>query len=73
MQLNLSLRLTLQRSAISYDACSILLSLICFVSWSNSYSDVNMQLVHNLEFFELFFNSLVASVIKNRLSCWDFT
>ena len=73
MQLNLSLRLTLQRSAISYDACSILLSLISFVAWSNSHSDVNRQLVHNLEFFELVLNSLVVFVKKNRLSCWDFT
>jgi hypothetical protein len=36
-------------------------------------ADVNMQLVHKLEFFELFFNSLVAFVKKNRLSCCDFT
>jgi len=73
MQLNLSLGLTLQRSAISYDTCSVLLSLISFVAWSNSNFDVSMQLVHNLEFFELFFNSLVAFVKKNRLSRWDFT
>ena len=33
--------------------------LISFFAWSNSNSDVNMQLVYTLEFFELFFNSLV--------------
>ena len=47
-----------------YDACTLLLaflpSLLSFFAWSDSNSDVNVQFVHALEFFELFLNCLLA-------------
>ena len=37
---------------------------VSFFTWFNSNSDVNMQLVHTLEFFELFFNRLQSCATK---------
>ena len=62
--------LLFQQPATLYDACSLLpLSpyLISFFAWSSSNSDVNMQLVHIFEFFELFFNMLVVFALHMEL------